>query len=415
MYAGMPVSRSSVSSPGPSTTNQPRPEQRDDRRDRGQRRPAPARRRGVPVAAGPGGQPVGADERGDHEAPPAARPRGSRGPAGSSTAGRSSETAPSTAAATAATSATIQQTSTGIRVARGISASTASTASSDAEPPRRAEVAEPAGQQVERSRATGSGSRPASSSRPAPAPCSSAGSHHGASSTGTTPSATAGGPQTERSRIDAGDDREARRRPRRRPSSGGEEPGDRRERRDQREQQPGAPGGAPAAVGLGVGEAERGVGQPRQQRRDDDDAEPAVAPGAADDRDQRVGRRAPRRAASAARRPASTRRPTTRRNRQAPQSATGTASSSSAETAAAGAAAEERWPSSASGSTYAGAGTAVPVPERVPRLEVQPPPVAGVGRAPARARRRTTGPNASRAPTSDQQHEQGQRRRRPGW
>ena len=52
----------------------------------------------------------------------------------------------------------------------------------------------------------------------------------------------------------------------------------RRERRAQREQQRAAPGRPPAAVGLGVGEAERGVGQPRQQGGHGDDAEAGPRP-----------------------------------------------------------------------------------------------------------------------------------------
>src|SRR5206468_9558649 len=42
------------------------------------------------------------------------------------------------------------------------------------------------------------GCRPVSRSRSEPAPCQTAGSHHGASSRGTTPSATAGGAHTSR-------------------------------------------------------------------------------------------------------------------------------------------------------------------------------------------------------------------------
>ncbi|WP_219635518.1 hypothetical protein [Nocardioides ungokensis] len=69
----------------------------------------------------------------------------------------------------------------------------------------------------------------------------------------------------------------------------GEEPQARREGRSERQQQRAAPGGAPAAVRLGVGEAQRGVGQPRQQGGDDDGAEAPVTPRAAHDRHERVG------------------------------------------------------------------------------------------------------------------------------
>ena len=73
-----------------------------------------------------------------------------------------------------------------------------------------------------------------------------------------------------------------------------EDPGHGGEGRGQGEEQAGAPGGAPATVGLGVGEAERRVGDPRHQDRGHHHAEPAVAPGAGGDRHQRVGDRAER-------------------------------------------------------------------------------------------------------------------------
>ncbi len=113
---------------------------------------------------------------------------------------RSRVMVPTTAAVTAATAATIQQTITGTRVERGISASTASTARTM---PSQAGAPRSPTRPVTRSRAStiATGSRPASSSMASPAPCWRAGSHHGRSRTGTAPSAVAGGPQAERSRT----------------------------------------------------------------------------------------------------------------------------------------------------------------------------------------------------------------------
>ena len=141
----------------------------------------------------------------------------------------------------------------------------------------------------------------------------------------------------------------------------GDQPGQRRAAADQREQQPGAPGRAPAPVRLRVGEAERGVRRARaaarptapepggpgpRRRRRPAPAAYVVAP-------HRISQRfAPAGVAS---------RPATRRNRHAPQSENGTASTSSADTAAAGLA-PRTVASSAIGSTYGGAGTAVPSP-----------------------------------------------------
>ena len=148
----------------------------------------------------------------------------------------------------------------------GTSASRPPARQHDAQPPGRPELAEPADHQVE-----GVDRRASAAGRcRAPAPrrrrCSSAGSHHGASSTGTTPTATAGGPHTERSAISARQRSGTRRRAR--PArAGAKSQATGAERGDQREQQPGAPGRPPAPVGVRVGEAERGVGQPGQQRR----------------------------------------------------------------------------------------------------------------------------------------------------
>ena len=72
-----------------------------------------------------------------------------------------------------------------------------------AQPPRRSEVADPAGEQVE-GVDPGARQAPGVEDQPSPAASCRAGSHHGASSTGTTPRAAAGGPQTERSRIAPG-------------------------------------------------------------------------------------------------------------------------------------------------------------------------------------------------------------------
>ncbi len=68
----------------------------------------------------------------------------------------------------------------------------------------------------------------------------------------------------------------------------------RRERRPEREEERAPPRRPPPAVGLRVGEAERGVGEPRQQGGHGDHAETTLAPGAADDRDQRVRHGTPR-------------------------------------------------------------------------------------------------------------------------
>ena len=212
--------------------------------------------------------------------------------------------APRAAAVTAATAPPSTPPGRGSG-SRGIRASTAITDEHDAEPPGRPEVAgEPTARAGRGSRATG---RAAGRSRGAG--CAGAVEDRGQP------------PRREQHRHarehgGRGSPHRAVARQRRRDDeadadqghteNGGEEPGDRRERRDQRQQQPRTPRGAPAPVGLRVGEAERGVRQPRQDRGDDDDPEPAVAPRPADDRDQRVGGRAPPRAASAARPPAST-------------------------------------------------------------------------------------------------------------
>ena len=202
------------------------------------------------------------------------------------------------------------------------------------------------------------GSRPASSARAGPAPVSSAGSpprreqQHRAG-------------QRDRRRTP---DRAVAHRARADPEAGadhehgeheGEPEGQRGERRGQRQQQSGAPRGPPPTVGLGIGEAERRVSQPRQHGRGDHDAEPAQPPGAARGRDQRVGRGAEEEQPGWAGPGASSSRPTTRRKRHEPQNERGTASTSSRLTVPVGPTTE---PSSASGRRYAGAGTAVPWP-----------------------------------------------------
>ena len=247
---------------------------------------------------------------------------------------------------------------------------------------------------------------------PGPAPWSSAGSHHGASSTGTIAERDGGRAPHRAVAHQAGADRE--------PGTDDDQREDdaepeqqRRERRPEREQERAAPGRPPPAVGLGVGEAERGVGEPRQQGGHGDDAEAALAPGAADDRDQRVGDGTPREqrlARSRAGRPAgrppagTARRPTARTARRAP--------------------AAPRWrrrgcrragsPASASGSTYAGAGTAVPWPSACQDSVCsrhQSPAASG------HRRQRAAGHRAERVAGADQRqdHEQGHRDAPPGW
>ena len=273
-------------------------------------------------------------------------------------AARSSVIDPSPTAARTATRATTQQMSTGIRVRRGTSASAASTGSTTPShhgAPRSWSRPSPSSSPS----GVGAGSSPPSSSSPSPAPCSSAGSHHGASSTGTTASATTGGPQADRSRPTPGSSVNASSTTTR-------------------------PTRAATSQATGVPQLTRASSSPvrqaaRQRRSDSGSAKPRAAcpsqgSSAADSTramlpwphapettgttayvvaPHRISQRfAPAGVAS---------RPATRRKRQAPHSANGTASTSSADTAAAGLP-PRTVASSAIGSTYGGAGTAVPSP-----------------------------------------------------
>ena len=383
MYAGMPVSSLLARSPGPCQTNQPSPIARMIAATTAR---TPSRTWWCSAASAqdrdePWAPSIAASTK--HRAGPRASPRCRAAPtavererdeesAGGERGDRRDQPA----------------TSTGIRVARGISASTASTTSSapshhgpptslPKRPTRRSvkprEVGLTSGlhEDSERSRAT--------------APAATTGGSTGSRQ------ATRGGPRWSGRAAGCGDGHRERRehdgqhRPRR--------PRPRGEGRGHGEEQAGAPGGAPATVGLGVGEAERRVGDPRHQDRGHDHTEPAVAPGAGGDRHQGVGDGAER--DQPARRAAgSTSRPTTRSMRQAPHRASGTASSSSAETAAGRCRSTE--PRIAIGATYAGAGTPVPVPSGC-HARPRAPQRLCVGR-----RRRqsppVTSPNASRTP-----------------
>ena len=304
--------------------------------------------------------------------------------------------------------ATIQQTSTGIRVERGISASTASTAEHGAQPPGGAEVADPAGEQVAGVDDRRPGAGPPSSS----SACAGAVQRAPAATTaraarGTTASAVAGGPQTERSRTAPRARSTAAAAMTTSPSRSGEEPqATGRERRAERQQQRRC-ARPPASGGPARGRRSRGRRGPataagRRRRRSPSRPSPQAplthrAP----------ARRSPRptAAASAARRPGRPSRPTTRRNRQAPHRRERARRAARSPRPRPRGCRRAAWPSSASGRTYAGAGTACPARagartrsagatsrRRPPGTGERPPPV--------------TEPNAARAPTSASTHEQ---------
>ncbi len=141
----------------------------------------------------------------------------------------------------------------------------------------------------------------------------------------------------------------------------GDQPGHRGAAADQREQQPGAPGRAPATVRLRVREAERGVRRARAAARRTAPGPRLPWPHAPETTGTTAYVVAPHRISQRFAPAGVASRPATRRNRQAPHSENGTASTSSADTAAAGLP-PRTVDSSAIGSTYGGAGTAVPSP-----------------------------------------------------
>ena len=250
----------------------------------------------------------------------------------------------------------------------------------------------------------GAGSSPPSRSSPSPAPCSSAGSHHGASSTGTTASATAGGPQADRSRPTPRQQREREQRPRRGRRGQPTSHATGVTAADQGEQQPGAPGRAPPSVRLRVREAEGGVRRARAAARPTAPGPMPPSPQAPETTGTTAYVVAPHRISQRFAPAGVASRPTTRRNRQAPHSANGTASTSSADTAAAGLP-PRTVASSAIGSTYGGAGTAVPSPSCVPGREVQPTTSRSSRSGPASSPRPET--CAERGPGADEHREHG--------
>ena len=184
--------------------------------------------------------------------------------------GRSRSTAANTADVPAATSATIHTTRTGTRVRDGISASTAITTS--ASPSHQGAPRSPGRRPANSSSKPrfGSGSRPVSISRLRAERWTIAGQpprreqhRHGRQHRDRrTPDGAVSDGRRGDHEADADDRRDQRR---------GEEPGHRGEGGDQAEQQTRAPGRPPPAVGLGVGEAQGRVPQPRQGGRHDDD------------------------------------------------------------------------------------------------------------------------------------------------
>ena len=201
MYAGMPVSSLLSRSPGPGQTNQPRPitgmttaTHRRARRAATWWCSARERRRIVTSPCAPSS--AASTKQPWRTTSITAMPGRTEPP------GSGSGTTDSAVAVSAATAATSQATRTGIRVERGIRASTASTHEQRAEPPRAADAApnRPSSEVGERREPGRAGGRsPSSSSEPAP--CHRAGSHHGASSTGTTPRATSRRPPDARGRA----------------------------------------------------------------------------------------------------------------------------------------------------------------------------------------------------------------------
>ena len=207
-----------------------------------------------------------------------------------------------------------------------------------------------------------------------PAPCHRAGTHHGPSSTGTTPSATAGGPQTSAParqaagdgvRHDQHDDGQHQR----------EDPEHRLEGRGHGQQQGRAPGRPPAPVGLGIGEAQSGVHDPGDQHGGHHDAESARRPRPPTSPARGHTSRHPARPASAA----------SRRGRRGGRPRGAVATRPRARVERPGAAgprrqrrrcprARSRPPRAAA--TYAGAGMRRPGAEGVPGLGPQPPEVA---------------------------------------
>ena len=392
MYAGMSVSTPSARSPGPSRrTRRGRPPARRPRRRPARPRPAAAARH-RPRACPARGRRAPRPPR----ACPGAPPRGSPGRLRLAAA-RSNESAPSTAARTAATSGddpADQHRDPGrARQQR----EQRQHGSSEPEPPRRAEVAASRPLSRSSSRRAASGSRPVSSSRPRRRRRGSPGA---TTARGARARAERGGGRApDRAVADrAGHDQRSGRDRRRRPSDGGEAP-----TAPARTPRPGPAAGPTRHAarqrrsGVGVGEAERGVREPRQHGR-------RRPRGRAVRRPTRRRRPAPGRSrgpTSSSHRGApaeSTSRPTTRRNRQAPHSASGTASSRTPRPRPTGCR-RAAVASSASGSTYAGAGTAVPG-----RAGATSRSAGATSRrrrpGPATGRRRLTAPYAARAPTS---------------
>ena len=411
MYAGMPVSAVSPSrSPAPAT-NQPRPAERDDRGDHGQADGRPCAARSTPrrsrgrtsaCAADEGGDHEGALQQDQHEAEtrPGRWSRRRRGRPGQQDRGRDGrDQRDDPADQHRDPGGAGQQGEHGQHRQHG------------AEPPRGAEVAEATGRPGRGRRAAAPGPARRRAAAPRRRRAARAGTHHGESSSGTTatrggrrrprPSGRAHAPRHDRERGGHHDQAEQQRRS---TQATGVNAG------DEGEQQARAPGGTPAAVRRRGRRSRARRGRARAAGRPTTTvAEPAVAPGAAGDRDQRVGRRAPQqqpaRRAGGADEPA--RRPAGSATR--PRARAGTASRKTALTAAVGLPPSSE-ASSASGSTYAGAGTARALAERVPGLGPEPPPVPGRLRAPGRARRRRRsrtprGRRRARARTTTAEHD----------